>query len=325
MAPPTALTALTVGGVYTQGTPFPIFTGTWYFCDYANGSDGNPGTAQQPFKTLSAAYGQCVAGRNDVVAIISDGTTASTQRLTSTFTWAKTETHLIGVCSPVQYSNRARIAPTTTATAFTPFITWSASGCYVYNVQIYGGFTTGTTSQICLSMSGGRNSFSTCHIVGMADTASAQSAGSRTMVITGSTGENLFIGCTFGVDTVARTQANATLEFASATPRNSFIDCTFPFMTSASTPLGYIGTGSGSIDRTTEFLRCVFLNAVGSTSTTMAGLGTLSASAGGALLFKDCTMLGISEFGTDATTRGQCWVDGGAPTAGSSGIAVNPT
>jgi hypothetical protein len=40
---------------------------------------------------------------------------------------------------------------------------------------------------------------------------------------------------------------------------------------------------------------------------------------------KDCTLVGISEFGTDATTRGQVYVDGGAPTAGSSGIAVNPT
>jgi hypothetical protein len=42
-------------------------------------------------------------------------------------------------------------------------------------------------------------------------------------------------------------------------------------------------------------------------------------------MMKDCSMVGITEFGTDATTRGQIYVDGGAPTAATSGIAVNPT
>jgi hypothetical protein len=57
----------------------------------------------------------------------------------------------------------------------------------------------------------------------------------------------------------------------------------------------------------------------------MNGLATLPASAGGLLMMKDCSMVGITEFGTDATTRGQIYVDGGAPTAATSGIAVNPT
>ena len=91
------------------------------------------------------------------------------------------------------------------------------------------------------------------------------------------------------------------------------------------TVLGYIGTGSGNMDRSNVFDSCIFDNAVQSTSTTMSGLGTLAASAGGLLLFKDCTLVGITEFGTDATTRGQCYVDGAAPTAATSGIAVNPT
>ena len=40
---------------------------------------------------------------------------------------------------------------------------------------------------------------------------------------------------------------------------------------------------------------------------------------------KDATLVGITEFGTDATTRGQIYIDGGTPTAATTGIAVNPT
>ena len=73
------------------------------------------------------------------------------------------------------------------------------------------------------------------------------------------------------------------------------------------------------------FDNCSFINNVQSTSTTMNGLTTLPASAGGLLLMKNSTLVGITEFGTDSTTRGQVYVDGAAPTAATSGIAVNPT
>jgi hypothetical protein len=57
----------------------------------------------------------------------------------------------------------------------------------------------------------------------------------------------------------------------------------------------------------------------------MSALATLPASAGGLLLMKDCTLVGITEFGTNATSLGQIYVDGAAATAATSGIAVNPT
>jgi hypothetical protein len=158
---------------------------------------------------------------------------------------------------------------------------------------------------------------------GMADAGSAGDAGSRNLKLTGA--EHTFVSCTIGLDTVTRTAANASLEFASGTARNRFVDCLFPFMTSASTPLGIIVSAAAGMDRWQAFERCSFINNVGSTSTTMSGLSTMAASTGGLLMFKDCTLVGITEFGTDATSRGQCWVDGAAPTAGTSGVAVNPT
>ena len=57
----------------------------------------------------------------------------------------------------------------------------------------------------------------------------------------------------------------------------------------------------------------------------MSALGTLPASAGGLILFKDATLVGITEFGSDANSLGQMYVDGGTPTAATTGIAVNPS
>lgn len=313
--------------------------GTVYFCDAVNGKDFYNGLtptpaadgATGPKQTLQGAYNACQAtststGRNDTVAILANGGTGQTQRIDSAFTWAKGATHLVGICAPVMISQRARMAPSSTTTAFANFFTVSANGCVFSDLAWFDGFTTGTTAQIAVTVTGSRNYFRRCHIGGMGDAASAADAGSRSLKIgSGGSGENLFEDCTIGLDTVTRSAANASVEFAGATPRNIFRRCTFPFMTSAATPLGFIGTGSGNMDRFQTFDNCDFINAIQSTSTVMSGLGTLAASAGGLLLFRQCVLVGITEYGTDATTRGQCYIDGLTGAAATSGIAVNPS
>lgn len=340
----THLTGLEVNGVPTQGMGgAPFFTGNWFFVDPVHGSDGNTGAADNPIASLYQAQALMTAGNNDVAVIVGDGSTAATIRLSlanaqaispsvtaGTLVWAKRACHIIGMTAPTIDGQRARIAPPTgvyTAATFgsAVFVDVTAQGCYFGNFSLFNGFSTGGTGQICWKDEGGRNYYNNIDFGGMGDAASAQDAGSRSLLITGTTGENTFDGCNIGLDTVTRTVANASLEFAAGTPRNTFRNCNFPFQTSASTPLGIIASGAAAIDRWQKFDRCTFINNVQSTSTTMAGLATLSASAGGLLLFKDCTMVGITEFGTDATTRGQEYVDGASVVAATSGIAVNPT
>lgn len=333
---------ITSFGVPVLGTIGGLpFTGNYYFVDPVNGADGNDGTPELPLKTLYGALAKCTAGNNDVVVLVGDGTAAGSARLstalaqsidstatTGTLNWNKNATHLIGVCAPTSVAQRARIAPPTgtyTAATFnaTTFVNVTASGCYFANFSVFCGFSTGNASMIAWQDSGSRNCYSNVNLYGMADAASAAGANARTLKITG--GENTFINCVLGGDTVARGAANATVEFASGSARNSFLNCVFPFQCSAATPLGIkVGAASG-IDRWALFENCSFINNVQSTSTTMDGLSTLAASAGGLLLMKNATMVGITEFGTDATSRGQIYVDGAAPTAGTSGIAVNPT
>jgi len=57
----------------------------------------------------------------------------------------------------------------------------------------------------------------------------------------------------------------------------------------------------------------------------MSAFGTLAASAGGQVVFQNTMMVGITEFGSDATTRGQMYIDMPTPTAADGGIGVNPT
>jgi hypothetical protein len=301
--------------------------GTAIYLDPANGADTNDGltpeTAKATLDGTSGAFSVATAGKNDTIYIIGDGATTATVRVDAAFTWSKAATHLVGISSGVNISNRSRIAPTASTTAFAAFFTVSASGCLFKNIQFYHGFSTGVAAAICMTVSGSRNLFDNCHIAGMADAASAADAGSRSLKLTG--GENQFVNCTIGIDTVSRSAANASIEFASGVARNAFWGCTFPFHGTAASPLGYIGSAAACLDRYTEFVGCKFLNGIASASTAMSGLGTLAAAAGGYLMFKDCTLIGITEFGTDATTRGLCYVDGAPPTAATSGIAVNPT
>ena len=318
-------------------------TGTWYYVNPAAGSDGNEGTVDAPFATLYKAHSVMTAGQNDVCVLVGDGSTTGTARLSKalaqsidstvtagTLVWSKNACHLIGETAPTMVAQRARIAPpsgTYTVTTFgsANFVTVSASGCIFANFSLFNGFSTGGASQICWTQTGGRNYYSNVTFGGMGDSGSAGDAGSRSVLLSGSTGESTFVGCEFGLDTVTRSAANATLEFAGGNPRNTFIGCNFPFQTSAATPLGIIVSAAAGSDRWQKFDNCTFINNVQSTSTTMSGLSTLAASMGGLILMKNCTLVGITEFGTDATSRGQIYVDGAAPTAATSGIAVNPT
>ncbi len=342
----THLSGLEVAGVPTMGMGgLPPFTGNWYFVDTAHGSDGNEGTADSPFATIYKAYAKARSGYNDVIVLVGDGSTAGTARMsvalaasvdstatTGTVTWAKNALHLIGLASPTGINTRARFAPPTgTYTAATfgnsgNMFNVTASGCCFLNFSVWGGFSTGATGCITWKDSGSRNYYNSVHIAGLADAASAQNTASRSITLTACQ-ESTFERCTFGIDTVTRTVANTTLEFLASggagCARLKFIECDFPLMTSAATALAVYGAIS-TTDRWIKFDRCVFLNNVKSTSTTMTAMTTLTGggSPNGLVIFKDCTAIGATDWGT---TFANMYVDGAAPTADTSGIALAMT
>lgn len=60
------------------GGGIPFVTGNVFFVDYRNGDDTNPGTKDNPFKTLSAAHDACTSNNGDLIIIDGDSTVVET-------------------------------------------------------------------------------------------------------------------------------------------------------------------------------------------------------------------------------------------------------
>lgn len=293
----------------------PPFTGNTYWVNETIGSDGNTGGPTDPLATLSQAHSLCTSGNNDVVLV------TGTIHTTATTTWSKSKTHLIGLAPQLSSQARARISQTG-STLFTPLVNVTGSECIFKNVGSFHGFAS-ASAQICWQDSGGRNQYSNCLFGGMGNATAAAQAGGRSLVVTGSTGENTFTDCQIGLDTITRSAANASLELAAATPRNVFKNCIFPALTSSATSLFVKTAAAAAIDRFTWFQDCIFANAIQSTSTQMTVGFSMAASAGGMVIVQRCTSVGATKWG-DTAALAQMYVDGGPPTAATTGLGVNP-
>lgn len=306
-----------LGGV--GGIPL---TGTWYFVDPANGSDGNEGTSPEaPLDTLSRAHTLCTAGKNDVVVLIGDGGTTGTARESATLTWSKNATHLIGVTAPTMISQRARIStPTTATTNVNPLMKVTASGCLFANFSLFQGVGQSATDEQLFEVTGSRNYFWNVHFGGMGHANGAARAGSYTLYLNAGS-ENTFEKCVIGLDTITRSAANASVKLRSAATRNVFLDCMFPMMTSAATPLFIDANAVGSIDRFAWFKRCVFMNAINSTSTAVAGVVSFHVSQGGTVFMDDCSAVGATDWTASDTDTVK--ITGAVPNGDTSGMAVS--
>lgn len=235
--------------------------GNWYFVDPESGSDGHDGkTPARAVRTLNQAYQLATDGNNDVIVLLSNGTSTAnvTTYLTSALTWSKNKTHLIGAAAPTGISPRARVSTdSTVSTALNPMVTLSGDGCVWSNVQIYAGIDAAVAAN-GLEVTGERNHFWRMHIAGIGNDKN-DVANAYSLKLTGG-GENLFEECTIGLDTTSKGDAaNSELVFASATARNTFKGCTFRTFASAAGHQ-FVLAGASAIERAQVFDDCLFLN-----------------------------------------------------------------
>ena len=301
------------------------FTGKYFFVNPATGADGNDATVELPLKTLYEAHRRMTAGNNDVAILIGNGGTTATARLSlalaqenatvagttvtaGSLVWSKNACHLIGIAAP-SYNTRARISNTTTETqsnfgAAAPLVSVTASGCYFANFAVYQGFATGGADEVCWKDSGGRNSYNNVIIQGGGDAESADTTTFRSLLISGSTGENKFTSCTIGLDTVARgNKATVEMEITGGSPRNVFQNC--KIVTYAKNAGAFwLKIGASGIDREVQFDNCTFFNpvlpATGANATAMTVGMSVDASAGGVVLVKDGLFYGAVTMSTSA-------------------------
>lgn len=319
-APPTALTALTVGGVNTIGTGgMPPFAGNQFWVNETTGNDGNAGTANAPLATLSRALALCTANQNDVVYFW------GTIHLTASLAWNKNQVHLIGLCDPLRRGKRARIS-VSGSTPFSYLVDVSASGCWFGNFGTFYGFTTvGSTTPICWRDTGGRNCYDNVEFLGFGDatavTGTANQTTARAFLLSGSTGETTWRNCVFGVDTAVRNATNYTLEISGGAPRCTLEGCDFEADLGASgTGSSHLLIGASGIDRYLNIRNCIFGNSTKSSGSTMTQCMNLNAAAGGYVLLHNSTGFGFTHWETAAS--GSLVLDMTAPTAHDGGIAV---
>jgi len=298
-------------------------TGNVFYCDPVNGLDSNDGQTpvttpggHGPTQSLAAGYAFLRSGFNDALVLIGNGASTGSARIT-TFTWAKNAAHLFGICSPSWISQRARIAnPTTSGIIITAnFFIVSGNGCLFQNLSWFvgaGAGQTGIAASICLTVTGVRNAFVNCDIEGMGDTTASADAGSRNILIKAD--ENYFAHCNIGLDTIQRTNANASVELQSGCARTIFEDCLFPVDSSDGLQYMLLCAAAASMDRYVLFKGCMFMNALGSGSTILAQLFHMVASSGGIALL-DSTTNWIGTAIGDTATKAQVYTGGVAGVA----------
>lgn len=295
-----------------------------YFVDPVRGNDSNDGlTPETALDTITAAYGKAVDTQGDVIYLLNDGNTTGTARETSPLTWAKDNTHLVGLCAPAMISQRARITPVATnALTAGPVITVSGHGNIFANVQI-AHFAANTDSIAArgVDVTGSRNYFFNVHIVGISNDHSGDEANAADLYINGGH-ENLFERCTIGVDTVVRSTTCSNVELVGAATRNIFQDCLFVANCDNAGALFVKVDGSGDIDRFVLFRNCSFINTVESSGTAMTSASSVHNTCGGLVMFHGCQIAGANDVA--AADNGNVWVDGvgGAGTGALSIVAT---
>lgn len=304
-------------GLLTQGKSF--------FVRPRTGSDGNSGTKiNEAFKTLTKAHSMCTAGQNDVVYLVSEGNSASdtTDYQSTTLVWSKNNTHLVGISASARVGHRARIAQLSTATGVAPLMTISGSSCIFKNFSVFHGVDD-ATSIGAVNVTGSRNYFENVNIAGIGHATMDVENNYSLQISAGQ--ENTFVGCTIGLDTIARgTAANSEIRLVSGATRNEFIKCNVVTYAEANTHQFLLVPVNG-LDRYTIFDDCIFMNmptgvASGTTMTEAFDI-TGGGSPDGLILLKNCALVGATDWEAN-TESAKTYIFSATSTNNTAGLAV---
>jgi len=279
---------------------------------------GNGKSPYSAYQTVTEAYNACTDEAGDVIIFLgTDATTGSSSRDTATITWSKSGITLVGACSPVHVSQRARIAPSTSFAG--ALINVTGHNNAFYNIQLFQGHNAAST---CLGITGDRNYFENVHIAGIGHATAGDDAASESLYLDGAE-ENLFVNCTIGLDTIARSAACAEIRTANQATRNSFVNCRITGFADNAGAL-FVDIPASGLDRYIRFQGCEFFNPIDSTATGMTVGMTVNASAGGTVILKDCMLYGATDWAGDFANLAQV----GVPTdeanhSASMGLAIN--
>jgi len=319
------------GGSPVGGLPYSWLMGprgrTFFVSPYRTasstsgvGSDGNPGTFNQPMKTVQAAYDRCTGSQGEIIYVMGDANSAAdiTDDISATITWSKNAVHLIGLTTPSMVSQRARLAQLSTATGLSPLLNVTGSNCTFANFQIFQGVAD-ATSLINVQVTGSRNYFDNVHFAGIGN-ATQSAAGACSLKLDGGS-ENVFKNCVIGLDTVDTDGDGCNLLCDSDASRNLFEDCLFQLWITATAATHVTLADTTAIDRWMWFRRCQFISESVNKSVDMAEVFDIPAGISqGKIVLEDCAALDDGGAPVwSAGTEGIIWANMVAPAASAAG------
>lgn len=284
--------------------PYPQIGNVWYV-DGVNGSDtANNGTSwSSAFASLYKAHSAASDNNYDVIVVApggvgsGSGTDESTAVSGGAWTFSKNLITVIGSSAQTGISPRSRILwDTAGQSTSSALLTISGSGNTFINV-LFGSFV---DNNILVTVTGDRNLFQSVHFAGIGDATAGDDTAARSLVLSGA-GECRFVDCTIGVDTVARSAANASLELTGSCERNRFENCLFPLFADNAGALFIKADTGNCYERFVIFDGCLFLNAVDGSSTTLTAGIDNAGTGNGTVFMRDCWMRGATDMCNDYT------------------------
>jgi hypothetical protein len=238
----------------------------------------------------------------------------------ATFTITKVEALTLTVSETLNVQSKAQTASTTLLSYCLQLIEVTGNNNTFMNLHFYNGGAS-AYSYGCVKISGHRNYFEKCSIMGSCGTAAATTNNSYDVMINGGQ-ENTFVKCALGTDTVLWSGNGCKVKFDSDAWRTRFYECEF-LVWSATAGTGAINSADAdAIDGWQLFKGCTFLlwneDAIGASTALVIGTKPTN----GQILFDQCTEFGWAAWGA-AGLSGCLYV--GSPTYAASaagGIAT---
>jgi hypothetical protein len=292
--------------------------GQVFFVDSELGLDGNDGkSASHAKKTFEEAYKLMTTNKNDIMVLIGRATGYA---LAAVVDIQKSYCHFVGASPPLGIGQRVRITGSSTADLGIMF-TVTGNGNSFHNIQFFNGSDAAQTTG-AVYMTGDRNYFANCYIVGIASTDPAAAAGSYDLSLSGAA-EFEFNNCTIGGETIARGAANFTMKMA--TSYGTFRNCKFRKWdeTSSRPMIQYSSAGGTSWE--TYFIDSIFHNFSMDNANACTNVFDIVANPSSYwIILKDCFMVNCSGWGGDSGGTGEdrIYMNMTAPSTTTGGIGI---
>ena len=270
--------------------------GNIFYVDANSGSDtaNNGKEWNKAFATLGAAYTACTSYNYDVIIVAPSANSVTSE---ASIVWAKSAITVIGAAAPTFDAQRSRIGFGSSAT--TPCLKITGPANRFINLKL----VVEEDVNVLVEIAAPRQYFESVSFSGATNATTGDDTAARDLVIDDDCGENTFVNCIFGNDTVLKSAANAVVEIVGTTSnaRNQFVDCIFRSVCDNAGPRFVLFTGSYSAECFQLFKKCLFLNTRGGSTAMTVGM-TVPASTNGKILWIDSFWLGCTDLSDVVTS-----------------------